>query len=81
MYYGEENECANIEEKAMDAFANILKQSKIERRVKNLTNLVEICVEHNIGHPRIIQAIENQTISNPFMDRIDDLIELTTVGR
>jgi hypothetical protein len=59
MYYGEENDCASLEDKAMHAFSSILKMSKIEKRIKNVMILMEVVVEKNLGHPRIIEAIEH----------------------
>ena len=81
MYYGEANDCVLLESKAMDAFVSMLKLSKLERKSRNVIMLLEIIVEYNIGHPRIVEAIENHIIFNTHIDFIDDIVRFTTVGK
>ena len=51
-----------MEPKAIDAFKNIMRHSKIERRTGYALHILEMIVDHNIGNMRMVEAVENQMI-------------------
>ena len=74
LYYGEaDSDLSHLEGRAMDAFESILKQAKLERRLRIVSILLERIVEFNIAHPRLIKAIENHIIFTCIVDQMSDL--------
>ena len=74
LFYGEaEPNMSQLEARAMDAFESILKQSKLERRLRIMSILLERIVEFNIAHPRLIKTIENYIIFTCLVEQMSDL--------
>ena len=74
LYYGEaEINLTDLEAKAFDAFESLLKQAKLERRLRIVSILLERIVEYNIAHPRLIKTIENYIIFTCLVEQMSDL--------
>ena len=74
LFYGEaEPNMSQLEARAMDAFESILKQSKLERRLRIMSILLERIVEFNIAHPQLIKIFENYIIFYCLVEQMNDL--------
>ena len=74
LYYGEpEDNMSELEARAMDAFEGILKEAKLERRLRIVSILLERIVEYNIAHPRLIKTVENYIIFTCLVEQMSDL--------
>lgn len=81
MFYGDARVTPELEDKAMTVFSNILMNSRIERKTRNVLILLEHIIEFNILHPRIIGTIErilSYKIQVPF---ILDIVQIAQLAR
>ena len=81
LYYGEYSDLHLIEDQAMESFNNVLKHSKIEHRITCALHMLEIIVEYNVGHPKIIDALQNQILFKTVHDSMYMITKVVTAGR